>query len=162
MTIKRLAAACAMTLMALAFASCASVNAGGKGPASPSAERMSMEEAVRRAVDGLADAYQREDIGGFMALVSERFTGDTSILDSSVRRDFSAYTDIDIRLNVDSVTFDGVDRAFVSVTFTRSHTDTGTGARASRSGSTFFVFRHEDGAWRLWSAGVPPVFGVSG
>lgn len=115
---------------------------------------------VRETLDKMIDAYTAKNIRGFMALVSDGYTGETSVLDSAVRRDFSAATNINIRYTFNNVTTDSKNKAFAAITFTRNYTDIKTGKQVTNQGQTTLIFQMVNGEYRLYTQNKPPLFGV--
>ena len=122
----------------------------------------SKQDMVRSSLDNLIDAYQNKQISRFMALVADNYTGDSMILDSAVRRDFSRFHNISIRYTVNNITFDSsAAKAYVGITYTRSEQIIKTTKMVTRTGSTNFVLKLENGTYKLYSMGRATLFGVS-
>jgi len=131
--------------------------AGTSTPARPKA--VNQQELVRESLDSLIAAFVNKNVRQFMELVSESYTGEASILESSVRRDYSAFTNIAIRYTFNNVTFDGRNMISASITFVRDHTVVKTGKQASIRKQTTLIFRREDGVYKLYSQKRPMLFG---
>lgn len=138
---------------------CAGLQVGGD-TGSASAAAMSRHALVRQSLDRLIAAYEAKDSRGFSALVSERYTGEESILDTAVRRDFSTYHNLTLRYTVNNITLDDGGKAFVAVTVTRGWTDIKTSRTKNETGETSLVFVLENGVYKLYSQGRPPLFGL--
>jgi len=121
------------------------------------------QQMVREVLDNLISAYSSRNASGFMSFVADDFTGDRTMLDRAVRKDFSSFTNIDIRYTFNNVTADATGRMiYASVTFTRSHTVIKTNKQAEIRGSTDFVFRMANNTLLLTSMKKPLLFGLSG
>jgi len=121
------------------------------------------QQMVQEVLDNLISAYSSGNASGFMSFVADDFAGDKTILDGAVRKDFSSFTNIDIRYTFNNVTVDSTGKMiYASVTFTRSHTVIKTNKQAEIRGSTDFVFRMVNNTLVLKSMGKPLVFGLSG
>ncbi len=123
---------------------------------------LNYQQMAKEALDNLIEAYAGRNAEKFMSLVAEDFAGDRTILDRAVRKDFSAFTNIDIRYTFDNVTADskGVSIS-ASLNFTRNHTVIKTGKPATSSGATEIIFRVTDKSAKLQSMKKPLLFGVS-
>lgn len=139
---------------------CAGLQIGGGGD-SPSALAMASHGQVRQALDQLIAAYEAKDSRRFSELVSERYTGEANILDTAVRRDFSAYHNLAIRYTVNNITLDDGGKAFVAITFTRGWTDIKTTKTRSETRETSLVFIRENGNYKLYSQNGPLLFGLN-
>jgi hypothetical protein len=115
---------------------------------------------VRQSLDGLIAAYTDKNIRRFMELVSESYTGDPSILESSIQSDYSTFTDIAIRYTFNNVTYDGKDMVSASITFVRDHTVIKTTKRDTVRKQTTLIFRREDGVYKLYSQNGSVLFGA--
>lgn len=130
---------------------------GGSGASAPAGP--TLQTQIRESLDKMVDAYAAKNIRGFMALVSDGYTGEASILDSTVRKDFSAATNITIRYTFNNVTPDGKDKAFAAITFTRNYTDIKTGKQVTNQGQTTLIFQLVDGSYHLYTQNQPQLFG---
>ena len=59
-----------------------------------------MREIVQASLNHLKQAYSDEDLSGFMRYVSGDFTGDDSALELALRKDFSAFDNIQINFTI--------------------------------------------------------------
>jgi hypothetical protein len=117
---------------------------------------------VREALGQLIAAYEAKDSRRFSELVSERYTGEESILDTAVRRDFSTYHNLTIRYTVNNITLDSDGgKAFVAITYTRGWTDIKTSKTRSETRETSLVFIRENGVYKLYSQNRPLLFGLN-
>ncbi len=128
-------------------------------PATAKPKVVNQRALVRSSLDGLIAAFERKNVRQFMDLVSESYTGDASILESSIQRDFSAFTDIAIRYTFNNVTYDGKSMVSASITFVRDHTVIKTTKRATIRKQTTLIFKQEDGVYKLYSQKPPILFG---
>lgn len=119
-------------------------------------------DMAQAAIDRMIASYSQRNAGEFMESVADDFTGDKTLLDRAVRKDFSLYTDIDIRYTLDTVIPDSGDMVSVTITFTRSHTVIDTTGRDINSGTTELIFRRVGKNLMLHSMKSPLLFGVSG
>lgn len=138
---------------------CGGLQIGGD-TGSASAVAMSRHALVRQSLDRLIAAYEARSAGRFAELVSERYTGEESILDTAVQRDFSRYHDLTLRCTVNNITLDDGGKAFVAITFTRGWTEIKTSRTRSETGEASLVFVYENGVYKLYSQGRPPLFGL--
>jgi hypothetical protein len=116
---------------------------------------------VRKALDDLIAAYRAEDPRGFMNLVSPDFAADSAILDRAIRKDFTAFDNIDLRYTLNNVTSAGSGKVFVSLSFTRGVTSSRSGKTLTDKASTEFVFSMEDKGAKVFSMKNPLIFGLS-
>lgn len=122
---------------------------------------ITIQTAVREALDGMVDAYTGKNARQFMSFVAENYAGDNTLLDRRIRRDFSRFTAMDIRYTFNNVTTDSRnENVSVAVTFTRSYTDVKTSNRINKTGSTVFIFQMVDGSPKLLDMKMPFMFGV--
>lgn len=119
------------------------------------------QQLVRTSLDELLAAYRAEDPARFMKLVSGEFTGDSTNLDRAIRKDFSAFDNIDIRYTLNNVTLDPRGRVFAGITFNRSVTSSRSGKTLTDKGATEFIFKLEEGAAKVFSMKNPLIFGLS-
>lgn len=120
-----------------------------------------VQARVREALDSLFDAYNRENLQRFMAWVGEDFAGSKPVLESAVKRDFEALSNIVMRYTINNVAAGQGGRVFVSVTFNRMVMLNKTGTINTDSGTTEFVFNSTSGKLSLFSMKRPLVFGLS-
>jgi hypothetical protein len=120
-----------------------------------------IQAKVRETLDGMFDAYNKEDLQKFMGYVGENFAADKDILERAVKRDFDALSSINIRYTVNNIASGAQGRVFVSVTYNRMVFVNKTGASSSDTGSTEFVFDSKEGKLSLFSMKQPLMFGLS-
>lgn len=125
-----------------------------------SGKAVNYQAVVRESLDQLVAAYEAKNGRDFMALVSESYTGDASQLDSTIRRQFSRFTNMSIRYTFNNVTFDGKGKLFAAVTYTKGYTDVKSGKQEKRQGQTSLVFTLENGACLLYTMNRPALFGL--
>jgi len=122
---------------------------------------ITIQAAVREALDGMVNAYTGKNAKQFMSFVAENYAGDDTLLDRRIRRDFSKFVDMDIRYTLNNVTTDSRNENIsVAVSFTRSYTDVKTTKRINKNGSATFIFRMVDGSPKLFNMKRPYMFGV--
>ena len=116
---------------------------------------------VKSSLDRLVSAYESKSGRQFSELVSDRYVGEKSVLHTAVNRDFSAYHNLTISYTFNNVTFDGKDKVFAAVTFTRGWTDMATTKTKSETRETALVFVLENGSYKLYSQERPLLFGIN-
>ena len=117
--------------------------------------------AVREVLQKLVDAYCQENPAAFMALVSDDFAGDAALLDRAIRKDFTAFDQIDLRFTVSSVASGAKGRVYVSLLYNRFLISAKSGASFTDKGTTEFVFEQKDDGLLVWSMKNPLIFGLS-
>ncbi len=115
---------------------------------------------VRQAVNEMIAAYRAEDPMRFMALVGEDFAGDPSVLDRAIRRDFSAFENIDITYTINNVTA-ATGKIYASFSFSRKLTSTRSGQTLRDKGVSEFVFTLGEKGPLVFSMKNPLIFGLS-
>ena len=125
-----------------------------------SAKSVNYQAVVKESLDQLVAAYEAKNGREFMALISESFTGDSSQFDSSIRRQFSRFTNMSIRYTFNNVTFDGKGKIFAAITYTKGYTDVKTGKQEKRQGQSSMVFTLENGSCLLYTMNKPALFGL--
>lgn len=118
-------------------------------------------EIVRKSLDSLVKAYENEEENLFMLYVSPDFTGDFTILDSAVRRDFNAFDHIQLKYFINNISTDGKGRTFVSISYIRTVVSTKSGRVFSDNGFTELIFKNQDGTPKVLSMKNPLIFGLS-
>lgn len=115
---------------------------------------------IRQALDELMAAYMAEDPARFMALVSEDFAADPTILDRAIRRDFTAFDNIDLRQTLNNVTAAN-GKIYAGFTFSRKLTSTRSGETLTDKGSSEFIFSLGEKGPLVSSMKNPLIFGLS-
>lgn len=115
---------------------------------------------IRQAMDELMAAYMAEDPARFMALVSEDFAADPAVLDRAIRRDFTAFDNIDLRYTLNNVTA-ASGKIYAGFTFSRKLTSTRSGQTLSDKGSSEFIFSLGEKGPLVFSMKNPLIFGLS-
>lgn len=115
---------------------------------------------IRQALDELMAAYMAEDPARFMALVSEDFAADPTILDRAIRRDFTAFDNIDLRHTINNVTAAN-GKIYAGFTFSRRLTSTRSGQTLTDKGSSEFIFSLGEKGPLVSSMKNPLIFGLS-
>jgi hypothetical protein len=119
-------------------------------------------QMVKEALDSMIEAYTGRNASKFMSFVSDDFTGDKTILDRAVRKDFSVFTNIDIHYSLNNVTADTTGNMLsASANFHGTHTVIKTGNLAKSEGTTTLVFKVVNNKALLYSMKAPLIFGVS-
>ncbi len=121
----------------------------------------SVQAKVKETLDGMFDAYSREDLPKFMSYVADDFAADKGILERAVKRDFDALSSISIRYTINNVAAGAQGRVFVSITYSRMVFVNKTGTTSTDTGATEFVFDYTDGKLALFSMKQPLMFGLS-
>ncbi|MBI4844313.1 MAG: hypothetical protein HY809_08340 [Nitrospirae bacterium] len=114
---------------------------------------------IRETLDKMIEAYRNEDAGRFMSFVSEDFAGDATNLDRAIRKDFSAFDNIDLRYSLNNVASGAKGMIFVSLNFNRSVISARDGMNYTDRGVTEFVFQL--GSVKVYSMKNPLIFGLS-
>ncbi len=121
-----------------------------------------VQMSLRETIDNLIDAYKNKELTRFMVYVSDDFTGDKTILEGAVRKDFSAFHNIDVRYSLNNITIDSSGTLLsVSLNFTRFHTEIKTGNLFTSNETTEMVFKMVDGEPKLYRMNKPLMFGIS-
>ncbi|ADI85425.1 hypothetical protein KIP69_12965 [Geobacter sulfurreducens] len=115
---------------------------------------------IRQALDELVAAYRAEDPTRFMALVSEDFAADPAVLDRAIRRDFTAFDNIDLSYTLNNVTAAN-GKIYAGFTFSRKLTSTRSGQTLSDKGSSEFIFSLGEKGPLVFSMKNPLIFGLS-
>jgi len=118
-------------------------------------------QAVKNIMDNLIDAYQSENPTKFMGLVSDDFTGDKTLLDRAIRKDFSNFDNILLRYLITNVSSDATGKIFVTFNFNRQLTSTKTGKTIQDSGTTQITLKLGERGGQIYSMKWPLIFGVS-
>ncbi len=105
-------------------------------------------QEVLKAVQNIADAYERQDFGSFSNMVSRDFLGNKASLDEGVRFDFDMFTDIRLIIYVDRIDQRG-DSFTAETRWDKSQAPRKTGEVQKTSGKTTMAFVMEDGQLKL-------------
>jgi len=114
---------------------------------------------IRETLDKMIEAYRNEDPTRFMSYVSDDFAGDESNLDRAIRKDFSAFDNIDLRYTLNNVAAGAKGMVYVSINFNRSVLSARDGKTYTDRGMTEFIFQL--GPARVSSMKNPLIFGLS-
>lgn len=119
-----------------------------------------VQSIVREELNKLIAAYQNRDAKAFMALVSEDFAGDATNLDRAIRRDFSAFDNINLSYTINNISSDnrGI---YVSISFSRNLVSTKDGKSFQDKGITEFTFKMGEKAAKVFSMKNPLIFGLT-
>ena len=139
----------------LLFSGCSGVNVGDVKTV------VNYQAMVKQSLDHLIGDYEAKNGRQFAELVSDRYVGVKELLDTAVRRDFSAYHNLSVRYTLNNVTFDGKSKIFASVNFTRDWTDIKTTKTMNETRQTSLVFILENGICKLYSQSRPLLFGFN-
>jgi hypothetical protein len=115
---------------------------------------------VRQAVNEMIAAYRAEDPTRFMAMVSEDFAADPSVLDRAIRQDFSAFDNIDITYTINNVTA-ATGKIYASFSFSRKLTSSRSGQTLRDMGASEFIFALGEKGPLVFSMKNPLLFGLS-
>jgi len=115
---------------------------------------------IRQAMDELIAAYRAEDPARFMALVSEEFAADPTVLDRAIRKDFTLFDNIDLRYTLNNVTA-ASGKVYAGFTFSRKLTSTRSGQTLTDKGSSEFIFSLGEKGPLVSSMKNPLIFGLS-
>ena len=96
---------------------------------------------IRETLDKMIESYRNEDPTRFMSYVSEDFAGDETNLDRAIRKDFSAFDNIDLRYTLNNVAAGTRGMVYVSINFNRSVISAKDGKSYTDRGMTEFVFQ---------------------
>ncbi|WP_432823938.1 hypothetical protein [Trichloromonas sp.] len=118
-------------------------------------------QVVIDALNELVEAYRAEDPARFMTRISPDFAGDATLLDRAIRRDFSAFDNIDLRFTLNNLAPDPRGRVFVSLTYSRFVISSRTGQSFSDKGVTEFVFDLGATGPAVYAMKNPLIFGLS-
>lgn len=118
-------------------------------------------EKVSDAIKGMITAYQAKNTGEFMEWVSKGYSGETSILESNLRADFSASADMEIAYTVNNLTFSqNGEFASVALTCRKAFTSVKTGKRETRTAETSLVLQREGDKYKLAKMTSPALFSL--
>lgn len=115
---------------------------------------------IRQAMDELISAYRAEEPARFMALVSNDFAGDHTLLDRAIRKDFTSFDNIDLSYTLNNVTA-ASGKIFAAFTFSRKLTSTRSGRTLSDKGTSEFIFNLGEKGPLVFSMKNPLIFGLS-
>lgn len=118
-------------------------------------------QKISEALNGLAQSYQNEEPQMFMNYVSNDFAGDYTILDYAVRKDFNAFDYIQLRTFINNISRSGSGKVYVAVQYIRKVVSSRSGRVYSDNGYTEFVFKNENGNFKIFSMKNPLLFGLS-
>lgn len=122
---------------------------------------MDIRAEIIKALDAMIAAYQVENPAAFMAYVSPDFAGDAAILDTAVRKDFSAFGEIRLAYTISGIASGDAGRTAVAINFRRQVIAARDGQPYADSGTTEFVFKQGEKGWQIYSMKNPLIFGLS-
>lgn len=122
---------------------------------------LNMMDEVKAVLDKMVEAYDNEKPMQFMTYVSPDFAGDDVVLERAIRKDFTAFDNINLRYTISTIASDPKGRIAVSILYDRSLISTKDGKSYRDKGTTQFVFEASSGTLKVWSMKVPLIFGLS-
>ena len=146
-----------VSFLMICLQACASL---GENRQATGGKVMQERESIQSVVQQIVNAYQQKNLRAVLANVADDFTGEQSVFEDSVRKDFSLHHDIRIRYVLDNVTPDGKGSFFAVVTFTRSHMDIKTTKVVTLTGRAEMIFKRKGGVYQLWSIKSSSLFGL--
>lgn len=117
--------------------------------------------AIRTSLSEMIKAYENEETNLFMTYVSPNFTGDESILNSAIRKDFNAFDLIKINYFINNISTSPDGKTFVSISYQRTVVSSKSGNTYSDNGNTELIFTNENGKQKIFSMKNPLIFGLS-
>lgn len=121
----------------------------------------SMTASVKQVLEAMVEAYKNEDARKFMSYISQNFAGDDVVLERAIRKDFTAFDNIDLRFTISTTATGSGGSVYVSLLYNRMLISTKTGDTFSDKGTTEFVFRAEKDGLKCFSMKNPLIFGLS-
>lgn len=122
---------------------------------------MDIRAEIVKALDALIAAYRAETPAAFMAHVSPDFAGDAAILDTAVRKDFSALSEIRLAYTLSGIASGQAGRTAASINYRRQVISSRDGQPYSDSGTTEFVFKRGEDGYQVYSMKNPLIFGLT-
>lgn len=121
-----------------------------------------IQSMAKSSLDEMVNAYVSKNIRAFMNSAAEDYDGEKRIFESSVRRDFSRFHDIDISYSINNVTSDSSGKlVYVSLNFTRAYTDIKTTQRVIETKTGELIFKIINGKAKIYSMRGDKMFGIS-
>jgi len=105
-------------------------------------------QQVINAIMAIAEAYERQDIGGFSDLISRDYAGEKTFLVEGVRFDFDMFLDISLRIYINRIQNQGM-TSIVETKWDKSQTPRKTGQTQKTTGKTTVVLAQEDGRLKI-------------
>ncbi|MFH1406561.1 MAG: Ig-like domain-containing protein, partial [Candidatus Omnitrophota bacterium] len=124
---------------------------GGEEELEPE-EAINYEPLIRISLNELVEAYNAENLGGFMSYVSGDFLRDREKLREAVQQDFDNFSEIRLVCSI-SRFLDAGDKVEVGIHWENQVKVTGTGTLVLSSGDSSFVFTKEE---------IPQLFDYTG
>ncbi|OPL10977.1 MAG: hypothetical protein AVO38_16115 [delta proteobacterium ML8_D] len=116
---------------------------------------------IQETLDGMINAYRTESAREFMRYVDPEFTGDAFILESAIRKDFTALDQIDMYYTFNNIATGANGKVFASITFSRQVVASKSGQILQDKGQTEFTFSLEGNKALVYSMKNPLIFGLS-
>jgi hypothetical protein len=117
--------------------------------------------ALQEVLAGMTEAYRNREVARFMTFVAENFRGDTSSLERAIRKDFSYFDNIDLRITISGMVTDARGQTLVAVNFSRFLVSTRTGRSVNDRGLTEFTFIQGERGPRVLAMKNPLLFGMT-
>jgi hypothetical protein len=105
-------------------------------------------QQVVTAVQSLAEAYERQDIGAVSRMISKDYLGNKTFLEEGVRFDFDMFTDIKLTIYINRIERHG-DTFVAETKWDKSQTPRKTGETQMTSGQTLMAFVIEDNQMKI-------------
>jgi hypothetical protein len=118
-------------------------------------------QMITDALNQAIRAYENEEPNLFMTFVSPDFAGDEAVLDSAVRKDFTAFDYIKLNYFINNISSAPSGKVFVSLKYIRTVVSTKNGRTYSDEGYTEIIFNNEDGKPKIFAMKNPLIFGLS-
>lgn len=115
---------------------------------------------IQETLDAMIKAYSFQDARAFMRYVDPDFAGDSVILESAIRKDFTIFDQITMRTTINNIVAGG-DKVFASISFNRQVAAARTGEMLEDRGQTEFTFSLTDDRAEVFSMKAPLIFGLS-
>jgi hypothetical protein len=116
---------------------------------------------IQETMDKMINAYRMESTRDFMRYVDPDFTGDSFILESAIRKDFTALDQIDMYYTFNNIATAANGKVFTSISFSRQVVAAKSGNILQDKGQTEFTFSIEGNKALVYSMKNPLIFGLS-
>ncbi len=120
-----------------------------------------IQSIIREALNAMITAYQFENAQDFMKYVDPDFAGDSVILESAIRKDFTILDQIEMRYTLNSVVSGSGDKVFAAISFNRQVTVARNGDVLKDKGETEFTFTLTGDKAKVSAMKNPLIFGLS-
>lgn len=106
---------------------------------------------AKTTLNNFIDEYESKNLMRVMDCVSERYTTDKTILEDSLREEFSQFASIEMRYYVDKVLFDDKnENVLITITYVKRVQNRSTANLSVSQGASDLIFKKEDGKYLLW------------